>query len=70
MSDLPSTSQELQSVIVQTINSNVKLKDLPPGTALAKQLALNYGNISLQEPVSVFQYGISIWGKTRIGGVK
>ena len=63
-----SVSQNLENMIVQTIKENVKLKDLPPGTSLAKQLALNYGNINLQEPVAVFQWAISVWGKTQIGG--
>jgi hypothetical protein len=70
MNDLPVTSQELTDFVNKTINKTVKLKDLPPGTSLAKQLALNYGDLDLQESSEIFKFGLSIWGKSHIGGNK
>jgi hypothetical protein len=70
MSNIPSSTEELQQFVIKTIDKTVRLKDLPPGTSLAKQLALNYGDINLQEASDVFAFGISIWGKSRIGGNK
>lgn len=49
-------------------NKTLKLKDIPAGSALARSLNINYGDIDFNEPSGeLFFFGRSIWGIARIG---
>lgn len=61
------TLQEVNEIVSRRMNSAVLKEEVVAGSTLARQLALNFGNLDFTEADSQnFVWGVSIWGHSRI----
>ena len=62
------TYEEVDGIVEQRMKSFLSLKDIPAGAPLARQLALNFGDIDfIEETGENFIWGVNTWGISRIG---
>jgi hypothetical protein len=63
--------QNIERIVNRKLNTTLRLKDIPAGSKLERELALSYGEINFsEEQGDQFIWGVSIWGNSRIGGNK
>lgn len=59
---------DVEDLILNRMRDTLTKDDIPAGAPLARQLAFNFGDLGLiEETGENFVWGVSIWGRARIG---